>query len=249
MDYLPGKFIWFEHVSSDVDKARAFYGELLGWNSDAVPMGEGSYQMIMNGEDGIGGFRSIDAGQPAHWMSYVSVTDVDATAQAAAAAGAKILLPPTDFPPVGRGATLQDPQGGIFSIWKLNEGDRPDRPTPIGDWYWNELVTSDAQAALAFYTNLLGYLVDPMPMAGGGTYYVLKTGDTPRGGLMQRSAPNAPTGWLPYLRVADCDASYAEALKLGANSCVEPTDIPNVGRFAVLQDPTGAAVAIIRGEQ
>lgn len=247
MAYLPGKFIWFEHISSDLQKAQAFYGELLGWTCSSLPLGDEIYHMISNDEEGIGGYRSAEPGQPAQWMSFASVTDVDASAAAAAKAGATILMPPTDFPPVGRGATLRDPQGGMFSIWKLNDGDRPDVPSvPAGHWCWNELATSDPQGAIAFYQGLFGYEIDEMPMAHGGTYYVLKTGDIPRAGLMQNPTPGAPTMWLPYIHVADCDASHQRALKLGASSCVPPTDIPNVGRFTVLQDPLGAVVGLLR---
>jgi len=250
MDYLAGKFIWFEHISGDIEKARAFYGELLGWKSDEVPMGEGTYNMIMNGDKGIGGFRSAESGMPSHWMSYVSVTDVDASAAAAARAGATVLQPPTDFAPVGRGATLRDPQGGVFSIWKTTQGDRPDvSPVPVGEWYWNELTTSDATAACAFYKGLLGYEIGEMPMQEGGTYYVLKTGDIPRAGLMKAPCADAPVGWTPYIRVADCDAIHEKALTLGAKSFVAPTDIPDVGRFAILQDSTGAIIGVIRGNQ
>lgn len=52
MACLHGKFVWFEHFSNDIPKARAFYGELFGWKSDPVPMGEQSYHMIQNGQDG-----------------------------------------------------------------------------------------------------------------------------------------------------------------------------------------------------
>ena len=248
MSYLHGKFVWFEHVSKDMPKARTFYAELFGWNSDGVPMGGQQYYMIKNGTAGIGGFRTATPGLQPHWMSYLSVADVDASVAAAQKAGAKILMPPTDFPPVGRGATLADPQGAAFSIWKGADGDREDLdPIPDGDWYWNELMTKDEGAALKFYEGVFGFAHDAMPMGPQFTYYVLKNGGVPRGGLMKAPDPQVPPMWLPYVRVADCDASVARAKRLGANVMKEPTDIPEVGRFAVFVDPTGAALAIIKG--
>jgi len=67
-----------------------------------------------------------------------------------------------------------------------------------------------------------------------------------RAGVMQQPPGlPAPSHWLPYIRVADCDATTAKATQLGARSIVmPPTDIPNVGRFAVLIDPVGAAIAV-----
>ncbi len=109
MSYLPGKFIWFEHASNDIPKARAFYEPLFGWHTETMPMGDKTYHMIQNGGVGIGGFCPPAAGTPVGWVSYMSVTDVDASYAAALAAGAKPLEPPTDFPPVGRSAVLCRP--------------------------------------------------------------------------------------------------------------------------------------------
>lgn len=250
MAYLFGKFVWFEHVSGDVQAARGFYGELFGWKSEGLPMGGQTYHMIQNGADGIGGFRSAMPGVAGHWMGYLSVPDVDEYAGRATAAGGRILMPPADFPPVGRGAALADPGGGAFSIWKGAEGDRADAPqVSVGDWYWNELMTRDPDAALRFYEGVFGYDHDSMDMGPQGTYYVLTKDGVPRGGLMRVPEPDMPSAWMPYVRVADCDASAARAGTLGARICVEPKDIPQVGRFAVLIDPAGAALGIIRGDR
>jgi predicted enzyme related to lactoylglutathione lyase len=58
-----------------------------------------------------------------------------------------------------------------------------------------------------------------------------------------------PPHWMPYFQVEDCDAAAANAAKLGGTVCVPPTDIPSIGRFAVLQDPTGATFSVIKMEQ
>ena len=71
MAHLPGKFVWFEHVSPDSAKAKAFYGGLCGWTVQSMPRGEQSYDMIMNGEQAIGGWRGADKGAAAHWASRV----------------------------------------------------------------------------------------------------------------------------------------------------------------------------------
>jgi uncharacterized protein len=247
MAYLHGKFVWFEHVSNDNQGAGRFYDQLFGWSSEGFPMGDGqTYYMVKNAGAGVGGYRTAPAGVPNHWLSYLSVADVDKTAKAAEAAGAKVLMPPADFPPVGRGAALADPTGAAFSIWKSNEGDAPDHdPARIGDWYWNELSTPDEKKALAFYEKIFGYAHDTMDMGPQGTYYILKKDDKPRGGLMKSPMPNMPAGWLPYVLVANCDASLARAKQLGAKECMGATDIPNVGRFAIVNDPTGAMIAFM----
>lgn len=247
MSWLPGKFVWFEHVSSDVAAARRFYESLFGWHTEEMDMGPaGKYPMIQNAAAGIGGYRSAPPGVPNHWMSYLSVTDLDASCRAAEAAGARVLLPPTDFPGVGRGATIADPQGAAFSLWKSSQGDPADAAqAPDGAWCWNELMTSDAVAALAFYEKVFGYGHDTVDMGPQGNYYILKSGETMRAGLMKAPMPGMPSFWMPYVKVADADASAARARELGATVQVPPTDIPDVGRFAVYSDPLGGAIAVL----
>jgi predicted enzyme related to lactoylglutathione lyase len=249
MSHMPGKFVWFEHVSADTQKARAFYQPLFGWHVEPMPMGEQSYPMILNGEQGIGGLRSATGGEPAHWASYLSVHDVDASFRAAVAAGATPLQGPTDFGPVGRGAALRDPTGATFWLWTDAQGDRAD-PAAVaaGDWTWNELWTPDARKALAFYEAVFGYAHDVMSMGEQGDYLILKSPDgRSRAGIFQTTEPQMPPQWLPYVSVADCDATAADARRLGALAVpMPPTDIPGVGRFAVLIDPLGATLAVIK---
>jgi hypothetical protein len=247
MSYLPGKFVWFEHLSNDVPAARAFYEALLGWHTESMPVGGEPYHLIQNGNQGIGGFRSARPGVPASWLSYLSVPDVDACYATALAAGAEGLVAPADFGSFGRSATLADPTGAAVSLWKSSQGDPSDvAQTPSHGWLWNELWTPDALAALAFYERVFGYTHDTMDMGPQGTYYLLKAGDTMRGGLMQATDDSSPPMWLPYTAVADCDAATAKAQSLGAKTvCVPPTDIPNVGRFSVVLDPLGAAIALM----
>lgn len=248
MSYVHGKFVWFEHHSPDPAAAGAFYSALFGWRIETMAMGPGEpYRMIMNGADGIGGLGRIDGSRPALWMGYLSVADVDAAHAAALAAGARSLMPPTDFPPVGRGAALADPGGAAFSLWKSSQGDRPDsaRAAP-GDWMWNELLAGDAERELAFYEKAFGFTHDTIPLGEGGHYYLLKAGGAMRAGLMRHPMPGQPPLWIPYVAVADCEATLARARGLGAQVITEPMDVPDVGRFATVLDAQGAALAFMK---
>jgi len=249
MSYHHGKFVWFEHRSNEVGKAQAFYAGLFGWSVQHIPVGEGGYDMILNGEQGIGGFTQATGGAPTHWVSYLSVEDVDATFKTIAALGCRTMMPPTDMGPMGRAAAVTDPTGAAFALWKGAEGDRDYADTtPVGDWYWNELWTDDDKKALDFYTRILGFDTEAMDMGPIGTYHLLKTGGVPVAGLMKSTEPKARNMWLPYVSVADCDASVAKARSLDARLLKEPTDIPGVGRFAILQDTVGAVFAVIKGQ-
>ncbi|MBP6898694.1 MAG: VOC family protein [Burkholderiaceae bacterium] len=114
-----------------------------------------------------------------------------------------------------------------------------------GAFSWNELGTSDPQAAKAFYGRLFGWSFDTMAMGEQGDYHLIKVGETSVGGIMQTQQPGQPSMWGSYVTVADCDATAALAKELGGVICAGPFDIPNVGRMVVIQDPQGAVIQAI----
>lgn len=242
--FTHGKFVWFEHMSPDTPKAQAFYQALFGWKTNSVPMGDTPYPMIEQKGQGIGGYRKAAGTAPTHWVCFVSVPDVDATFNAIKAAGCKVLQSPIDYGP-GRFAAVADPTGAPLALWKGEEGDRADTPPATGEWCWTELWTTDEKKALDFYQRTFDYGVDTMKMPNG-TYHVLTMGGVPRAGVMQGADPNGRSMWLPYVAVADCDATLTKALSLGAKPMVPPMDMEGVGRFCVIIDPQGAPLGVIK---
>ena len=248
---LPGKFVWFELVSKDAKKAQVFYGEAFRWKTMPFPMGESTYDMILAGDTPdtmIGGYAPPKGDrQPSHWISYVSVEDVDAAAKAATANGGKVVEAPSDIPGVGRMARIADPQGAELCLLKNATGDPPDATVaPPGRFFWNELHTSDPTRVLAFYEKVVGFSHRSMDMGPAGIYHILSRGGVDRGGVTGHLLDGVPPHWLPYVAVDDVDATIARAKRLGATIPMSPEDIPGVGRFGVLQDPTGARLAIMK---
>ena len=113
----------------------------------------------------------------------------------------------------------------------------------FGEFGWNELLTKDPAASKNFYTKLFGWKTEPF----GADYTIWKSADSMAGGMMKM--PDAPSGWLAYVVVENCDASARKAKELGAKLCVEPKDIPTVGRIAVFTDPQGAALGLFQPEK
>ncbi len=246
--HIDGKFVWFELVTSDVGAAKGFYGELLGWTTEGMPGGE--YTIVNNAGVGQAGITEPRMGEPAHWHSYVSVPDVDAAAKRAVKAGGKVLVEPFDVPTVGRMAAIQDPQGAVLSLFRAEQGDPADVATkPIGGFYWNELWTRDDRAARAFYAEVVGFEFRDVDMGPMGTYHVAHASGADRGGLMRSPDAKAPPMWLPYVKVDDCDRTVARAQKLGATVLAPASDVPEIGRFSVLKDPTGAVIAVMQAAQ
>lgn len=242
MTTLPGKFVWFELVTADRARAEGFYGEVLGWKTAPMKMGADEYTLIMNGEAPVGGVTAAEGKEAPHWISYVSVPDVDAAVKAVTAAGGKAEAA-FDVPTVGRMAKVSDPQGAALYLFHSAQGDSEKKGA--GTFFWNELWTSDRAAAVRFYEGVVGYGHDDMDMGPMGTYSVLKQGEAPHAGVMT-APPGVPTMWLPYVAVEDCDATVARAKRNGATVVAEPADIPNIGRFAIFKDPAGATLAVIK---
>jgi predicted enzyme related to lactoylglutathione lyase len=204
-------------------------------------MGEATYDMILAGDTldtMIGGYAlPKNDRQPSHWISYVSVEDVDAAAKSATANGGKVVEVAFDAPGVGRSARIAHPQGAELSLFKNATGDPPDAPsTPGPRFCWNELHTPDTTKAVSFYEKVIGFSHRSMDMGPGGIYHILSKGGIDRGGVTSHLAAGVSPHWLPYVAVDDAEATTP----------VSPEDIPGVGRFGVMVDPTGAMLAIIK---
>jgi uncharacterized protein YndB with AHSA1/START domain/predicted enzyme related to lactoylglutathione lyase len=117
--------------------------------------------------------------------------------------------------------------------------------TKMGEFGWNELSTTDTAAAQGFYTQLFGWSPSKMP-GGEVDYTIFSAGGEMAAGMMNVMQPGSPAYWLGYVMVADCDASAAQAEKLGGKICLPPKDIPNVGRIAIFTDPQGAALGLFQ---
>lgn len=249
MSYDYGRFVWFELLTSEVEKLQAFYSEAFNWKVETLEMVEGMrYPLIKAGETPIGGFMQPPEPMPAQWLSYVSVEDVDASGEQVADAGGRTLKEPFDIPTVGRIQPVLDPQGALFALFHGEDGDPPVAQQP-GAIHWNELWTTDDEQAVAFYSKVLGYETQTMPGPQRGSYHVLMSGESPRGGIMQAPAPGVAPQWVQYVTVEDCDATVARARKLGAEPLGEPMEMDGVGRFAHLKDPAGAIIGVIHPAQ
>jgi predicted enzyme related to lactoylglutathione lyase len=113
-----------------------------------------------------------------------------------------------------------------------------------GRFYWNELVTAGVPAAKKFYASLLGWKTQPF---GKDVEYTLfKKGRDNAGGMMKCPKPGNPAQWIPYVIVDNVDATAKKATRLRGKVVMPPFDVPTVGRVAVLVDPQGAAIGIIK---
>jgi predicted enzyme related to lactoylglutathione lyase len=243
-----GRFYWHELSVAKVEAAKGFYGELFGWKTRDMDMGPmGTYTVLSAGGTDIGGIAKLEHGAPG-WLAYCTVPDVDAAAAKAAKAGARVEVPPTDIPDVGRFAILTDQEGARIAPFRpLSETAEPEGQPALGTFCWNELTVRDPQAATALYRDVFGWASEDKDMGPMGTYTVLTRGERQAAGIAKAQDAKTPSMWLGYVAVADVDASFDKAKRLQAHALVPPTDIPGIGRFAIIGDPQGAVVALFKG--
>lgn len=117
-----------------------------------------------------------------------------------------------------------------------------------GHFYWNELVTPDAERAMRFYKKTIGWTFEPAPMEDGATYWVAYADGEMAAGIFPTNRPDfegVPEGWMSYLAVDDVDARVKAAVAAGAQLMRPIFDVPNVGRIAILTEPGGAGIGWI----
>jgi predicted enzyme related to lactoylglutathione lyase len=241
-----GEVAWHDLATTDVEAAKRFYAELLGWEYNTWRSGENEYPMIHVGDADHGGVIRLAEGHPAgpHWVAYIRVDDVDATVARAEAEGGSVVAGATDIPEVGRIAVIMDPQGAVIAPFAPSS----DSPAPQGTFVWEELHATEAEGAKRFYEAVFGWSSRPMDMGGGVTYTILSRADGEDvAGLWPKPEGEAgPSAWLTYLATDDVDAASAKARSLGATQFLEPTSAEGVGRFAILADPTGAMFGLFQ---
>ena len=254
-----GSFIWYELMSPDPEGSKAFYDSVVGWNiGEGVPEYNG-YRMIGRSDGGFaGGVLPLTDEMQQHgarptWLGYLHAPDVDGSVAKIEQAGGKALMPAFDIPNVGRVAMVADPQGAPFYIMKPTPpaGDpnaksdvfSVDQPQRIR---WNELATSDPEAALDFYKREFGWGQEgEMDMGEMGKYRFIQANGVNIGAVM-RKPPQLPVRlWTYYVGVDDIDRA-AEAIKAGGGQLLNgPMEIPG-GEFALNgRDPQGASFGLV----
>jgi predicted enzyme related to lactoylglutathione lyase len=249
-----GRYCWTELSTTDVTKVKEFYGKVFNWSTEDHPMGKGSvYTMWKQGKTEIGGAYALtkemrSQGIPAHWDTYFLVESVDKWTEKAKKLGATILKEPADVTNVGRMSVVEDPTGGVFCLWQSkNHGEIPwqDRQKN-GTVGWTELTTNDTKTAKTFYTKLFGWKAK-VETIQGIKYTSFLLGETPIAGMLDlpKEAGDSPSRWMVYFTVQNVTKSVKTASEWGATVLVPPREVPEVGKFSVVEDPTKAPFALI----
>jgi uncharacterized protein len=245
-----GGYIWYELMTSDAGAALAFYGSVVGWKPKPHGAGIPGYSILSTGDADIGGVMQLEpslglAGPL--WLGYVEVADVDATVRTIQLAGGRLCVPGTDIPGgYGRFAIVFDPQGAPLYVMRPgSQGDSSAFAAKVGHCQWNELVTSEPEAATDFHARIFGWTRgEVMPMGPLGNYQFLLNGSERFGAVMKRSREGARPLWRYYFGVEDIDNAARAIMAGGGKSLGDPQPVPGGGYAMVAIDPQGAEFGI-----
>jgi predicted enzyme related to lactoylglutathione lyase len=246
----PGRFAWYELITTDVAGAKAFYTDVVGWGARDTSTPALTYTLFTSEGGPVGGLMDLpeDArkmGATPRWMGYVDVDNVDATAERIKRLGGAVYVPPTDSN-IGRISVVADPQTTTLGLIKGFKPE-PRRPTDLdklGCVGWHELLAADWKTAFAFYGELFGW---QKPSAGSDptdTYQLFSAGGQTIGGMFTKRPEDPLPFWLFYFNVADIDAATKRVKTGGGQVFKGPLELPSGDWIARCRDPQGGAFAL-----
>jgi len=233
---------WVDYGAADIDATTRFYADLLGWEyTGGEPEFGGYLTATRNGEQAAGIGPQQDPNDPPRWTTYFAAHDAAAAAARIRDAGGTVLVEPMEVGPMGTMVIALDPEGNPFGLWQagMHTGFRIFNEP--GGVVWNEAAVDDPDAARTFYGAVFGFRFDEVPDAGG--YTTFATEERPLGGLGGHQS-GSPKGWTTCFSVASTDAAVATVQAAGGTVTMPATDTP-FGRFAVVEDPWGAAFSVM----
>jgi predicted enzyme related to lactoylglutathione lyase len=250
-----GDFVWHELRTTDAKGAEAFYTHVGGWKTkDSGDPGGIPYKLFSVGGLDTAGMMELtkpmlDGGLRPGWVGFIGVKDVDADAKRVEQAGGKLHCAPQDIPGVGRWASVEDPQGAAFLLFKGSRDYAPPRP-PIGTpgtVGWNELSANDGETAWPFYSSIFGWNQDStMDMGPMGTYRIFNNGGAAIGAMMTRDPANSPVPfWLYYFNVEDIDAADRRVKEKNGQVIMGPHQVPGDLWIILGMDPQGAMFSLV----
>ena len=244
-NYEHGVPSWVDIGMHDLQSGLRFYTELFGW--DAKDMGEeaGHYTIVSKSGKQVAALSAAQDPGPPRWTTYVNVDDIEDVSKKVGPAGGKVVFGPIDVMTAGKMAIFEDTTGAYIAAWQPGDHLGAQLVNEPGAFIWDELSTSDLSKSKDFYSAVFGW-----GWGGSEEYTEAQVSGRTIGGVMPRPAemPSEVTDhWLVYFGTSDVDQDTKRASDLGATVVVEPTDIPDTGRFSVLLDPEGAAFALFQG--
>ncbi|MBV2353012.1 VOC family protein [Streptomyces sp. J2-1] len=243
-----GTPIWADAMFTDLEGAKRFYGEVLGWTFGESAAEYGSYTQAYADGRAVAAVVPPMPGQEgqSRWCLYFASPDASAAAARVTEAGGEVLLEPMRVGDFGTMCLAREPGGAVFGIWQGGVHEGFEAVAVPGAYCWAEVYTRDPERTDPFLTSLFPYRMKRMDDEGVD-FAVFDLGQDPVLGRMRMTGefpPEVPSYVNVYFTVPDCDVAVARAVELGAVLRFGPMTSP-FGRFAALSDPQGANFSVI----
>ncbi len=247
-----GRPLWFELMTTDMNAAEKFYNNVVGWTAKPFEQSPQPYHMFMRNADApAAGLMNRPDGMnaPPFWAMYIGVPKLADAAAKVKRLGGKEMSPVIDVPTVGVMQMMTDPQGAAFYIYEPDPAipQRPEGAPEVGEASWLELMTTDAPAAMKFYTELFGWTPgETMDMGEMGKYYMFNRPHGMIGGMMNKppQLAHVPPNWQIYFRVPDAKAAVDRITTNGGQVLNGPMEVPGGDWVLNGMDPQGAAFSL-----
>jgi len=248
--FAPGTPSWVDVTSPDIEKSKAFYTSLFGWQAmDLGPEAGGYVMFTLGGAILSAAGPTQGEGQPSAWSVYFATDDADETARKVEAAGGKVIFAPSAVMDQGRMGVFTDPAGAFFSVWEAGKMPGLGKINEPNTFGWCELNAHGIDKAAEFYQQVFAWSAHRTDASADGPPYTeWQLGGKSFGGAMDMAdtqmPPEVPPHWLVYFDTTDVDASAARVSELGGTVMLEPHEYPG-GKFAVVSDPLGASFGLM----
>jgi uncharacterized protein len=248
---LLGRPVWYELMTTDTAAAEKFYKNVVGWNSAPFDGSPTPYTVFKrSGDVQVAGLMKRPEGMnmPPFWSMYVAVPKLEEAVAHIKRLGGSELSGLIEVPTVGRMQMMKDPQGAAFYIIQpAPREERPETAPEVGEGSWHELMTTDAEAAMKFYTEVFGWQPsDVMDMGPMGKYYMFNRPIGMIGGMMNKPPEMAqvPPYWGIYFRVSDINAAVERVKANGGQILNGPMEVPGGDWIVNATDPQGAMFSL-----
>jgi predicted enzyme related to lactoylglutathione lyase len=236
---------WIDLLTSELDRAKEFYGTVFGWTFESAGPEYGGYVTAAKDGHPVAGLmgNNPEFRAPDGWTTYLHSADVDATLAASTAAGGVTCGEPMDIKDKGRMATLTDPTGAFLGLWQPTGHNGFEVVNEAGAPVYFQLTTSDYGKALDFYRQVFGWQTEIVADTDEFRYSTASFDGKALLGVMDGTnhlPQGVPSHWDFFLGADDVDKTVQLVKENGGTVIREAEDTP-YGRLAAVADPTGAA--------
>ncbi|MFJ9521096.1 VOC family protein [Kitasatospora sp. NPDC101801] len=246
--YAEGTPCWADAMFADVEGAKSFYGEVLGWTFGEASSEFGNYTQAYSDGKAVAAVVPPMPGAEGQsaWCLYLASPDAKATAAKITANGGTVLMDPMQVGDFGSMLLAADPGGAVFGVWQGGQHEGFEKREEPGAYCWAEVFTREPAKVDTFYPAVFPYTAQQVNDANVDfrTYSVADRPALGRMAMGQEFPAEVPSFVNVYFAVPDCDAAVATATGLGAELRFGPMTSP-FGRFAGLTDPQGANFSVI----